>query len=299
MFRFCCSANIEANLVIGAECHYPKSAEQISALCSSKTSIDSLQRGYLPQERENYPKTQESHENVSSRYTLKYLTTVGSATKDSSRKSSEKSSFVSWIQNEDYQLLDILYDTSSRTSTASRSSDSYIPIPMTRILSHLYLGSYDDAIDEPQLKAKGITHIISLIGKKSAVDFVQTERFPMHDHGKSNLKVVLEKVFNFLELRHLDGKVVLIHCLSGQNRSATVVIALLMIGKKKTLHSAYKMVKSLRPVIQINKRYAKQLLALEREIFGKNTLPCDWMERGDIDNATDDVTYKCDNLDSI
>jgi len=299
MFRFCCSANIEANLLFGAEYQYYFSAEQISALRSSKTSIDSLLRGYLPQKKENCPEIPEPQENVSYRLSLKSPTTVSSATKDSSRKSSDKSSFMSWLQNEDYQLLDISYDDASslRNMTISRSSDNYIPIPMTRILSHLYLGSYDDAIDEPQLKAKGITHIISLIGKKSAVDFVQIEHIPMHDRGKSNLKVVLEKVSNFLELRTMDGKVVLIHCLSGQNRSATVVIALLMIGKKKTLYSAFKMVKSHRPVIHINERYAKQLLALEREIFGKNTLPCDWMERGEIDLAKGEVIYKYDNPD--
>jgi len=119
----------------------------------------------------------------------------------------------------------------------------------------------------------------------------------MHDHGKSNLKGVLEKISTFMKLGQKDRKVVLVHCLSGQNRSATVVVALLMMYKRMTLYNAYRMVKILRPIVWINKRYAKQLLELEKEIFGKNTLPSDWMER-DVDNGTGEVTYKYEKLNS-
>jgi len=305
MFRFCCSTNIEANLLIGAEYFYPRSPKQISARNSSETSIASLLHSYLSQDKEKPPEIAESHGNVSPRKFLKSPVTVSSATTKSSRKSSDKPLVISWLPKEDYwQELHISWENAASertvtTSTSSTTSDTYFPIAMTRILSHLYLGSYDDAINEPQLKAKRITHVISLIGKKSPVDFLQVKRIPMHDSGKSNLKKVMEKVSIFMKLAQQDGKGVLIHCLSGQNRSATVVIALLMIIKKKTLSSAYKTVKSLRPVVQINERYAKQLLALERERFGKNTLPCDWMERGEIDIATGEVTYKYENLNSI
>jgi len=62
-----------------------------------------------------------------------------------------------------------------------------------------------------------------------------------------------------------------------------------MINQKKTLYLAYEKVKSIRPIVQINEKYAKQLLALEEEIFGENSLPREWMERGEIDPVTTEL----------
>jgi len=178
-----------------------------------------------------------------------------------------------------------------RTSTGSSMSSTYDAVPMTKILPHLYLGSYDDAISERELQNNGITHILSLVGNNSPVDFVQHEIFPMHDRGRTDLKRVLEKVSRFVDSGQKDGNCILVHCLSGQNRSAVIVIALMM-KQKWTLYRAHQTVKSLRPIVQINEGYAKQLLTLEKEIFGENTLPCNWMERGEFDVARDEVTYK-------
>jgi protein-tyrosine phosphatase len=106
---------------------------------------------------------------------------------------------------------------------------------MTRILPHLYVGTYDDAMNEIELKAKRITHILSLTGNSSPVEFVQHENIPMHDRGKTALKGVIERVSKFMQLVQQEGNGVLIHCNMGQNRSATVVIALLMKNHNHTL----------------------------------------------------------------
>jgi len=189
--------------------------------------------------------------------------------------------------------IDFTPSSAQRTSTGFSMSSTYDAVPMTKILPHLYLGSYDDAIDELELQDKEITHILSLIGNKSPVDFVQHAIFPMHDRGRTDLKRVLEKVSQFVESGQKDDNCILVHCLSGQNRSAVLVIAL-MIKQKWTLYSAYNKVKGLRPIVQINEGYAKQLLTLENEIFGENTLPRNWMERGEFDVTRDEVTYKCE-----
>jgi len=217
-------------------------------------------------------------------------------------------SLLLWSADEDYmQNINVeppkkdkcfSYGTVPRESESLsiENSCSYFPVPMTKILPHLYLGSYDDAINENQLKAKRITHVLSLIGKQSSVDFVQHKHSPMHDYGITDLNEVLAKVSKFMKLGQLGGNNILVHCKSGQNRSATVVIAYLMVNTKRTLYRAHKMVKNLRPLIQINRRYAKQLLTLEKEIFGKNSLPRDWMELEVVDMSTGDVSYKYENL---
>jgi len=176
---------------------------------------------------------------------------------------------------------------------------TYTPVPMTKILPHMYIGSYENAMEDHVLKAKGITHILSLIGRNWPSDFFEHKNISMHDLGRTNLKGVLEKVSKFMELGQEDESNILVHCQSGQNRSATVVIAHLMMYHDYTLYTAHKRVKRLRPVVQINEGYAKQLLALEKEIFSKNSLPSDWMERKEVNIATGEVTYKHENMNSL
>ena len=58
----------------------------------------------------------------------------------------------------------------------------------------------------------------------------------------------------------------------GKSRSATIVIMYLMIAKKLTLRAAYEHVKSKRPIITPNPSYVRELLEIEREMFGSNSI---------------------------
>jgi len=71
-----------------------------------------------------------------------------------------------------------------------------------------------------------------------------------------------------------------------------------MRDQKKTLYRAHKYVKERRPMVQIHPAYAKQLLALEKEIFGQNSLPPDGMEQGSFDTTTGDIKFKYEHLNS-
>jgi len=198
-----------------------------------------------------------------------------------------------------------MYTPSGFMSTANTlwistpSYSSYVPTPMTKVLPHLYLGSYDNATNELELFRKNITHILSLIGSRNTVEIEHYKQVPMNDYGRTDLKEVLEKVTKFVKEGQQDGHNLLIHCQSGQNRSASVVIALQIINQKKTLYEAHKELKRIRPIVQINVEYAKQLIALEKEILGKSSLPPDWMEREKFDTKTGVVTYKYENLNTI
>jgi len=174
--------------------------------------------------------------------------------------------------------------------------DSFKPIPMTQVLPHLYIGSYDDTINEKNLRTNGITHILSLIGRTSSAEWLKHKIKPMNDYGKTDLKSVLKEVEEFMEQGQKDGNSLLVHCQSGQNRSATVVIAYLMMNCQKTLFLSHKELKDLRPIVQINVKYAKQLLELEKELFGENSLPANWMERGTIDEENGEIRYKYENM---
>lgn len=58
----------------------------------------------------------------------------------------------------------------------------------------------------------------------------------------------------------------------GKSRSATIVIYYMMVTKNMTLRDAYNHVKERRPIITPNPSYVKQLLEIELEMFGKNSI---------------------------
>jgi hypothetical protein len=175
------------------------------------------------------------------------------------------------------------------------ATPSYIPLPMTKVLSTLYIGTYDNATNEEELKWNGITHILGLIGNKSSVNWVNHKQYVMSDYGKTNIKDVLNEVFKFMEEGQKGNNRLLVHCLSGQNRSAVVIISFLMMKAKKTLYRAHRELKKVRPIVQVNVGYAKQLLELEKELFGECSLPPNWMER-QFDEIAEEVTYKYEDL---
>jgi len=309
-----CTENIERTTLLTKPCRrvpvvFSKRTDRVSTMSSSEDSrvseksLDCTTTEHLPAVSEEKTK-----EYGPSAISLNAEVTFKSSVNEQIRTCSVKSCVKSHVSNSVYRLNTLskfrvdegsVFDPSSthRTMTESCTSSIKAAVPMTKILPHLYLGSYDDAINEFELQKKGITHILSLVGNNSPIDFVKHEIFPMHDRGRTELKSVLKKVSRFVNLGQQDGNSVLVHCQSGQNRSAVLVIALMM-KEKKTLYRAHKTVKSLRPIIQINEGYAKQLLTLEKEIFGKNSLPFEWMERGEFNLSTGEVTYKYETVNS-
>jgi len=186
----------------------------------------------------------------------------------------------------------------SRQDSTYSATPSYAPFPMTKVLSNLWIGTFDDANNETELKSNGITHILSLVGHQSSFEWAKHKHCPMDDYGKTDLKAVLDEVSGFMELGQEGNNSLLVHCQSGQNRSAVIIISFLMIMHKKTLYRAHRELKKLRPIVQINVQYAHQLLKLEQELFnGVNSLPLNWMER-EFDESAGEILYKYENLDT-
>jgi len=176
--------------------------------------------------------------------------------------------------------------TPSDTSTMNTISDTN-----TEVTSQLILGSLDDAMNEAELRAKKVTHIISLIGHMHPISGIKQKQCPMNDYGQTDLKWVMTKLREFVEESQMQGNVLFVHCMSGQNRSATVMLAILMKYQGLTLYQAYKKVKNKRPIVQINERYGKQLMSMEQELFGRVTLPENWMQIDSVDMQSGRVTF--------
>lgn len=163
--------------------------------------------------------------------------------------------------------------------------------PLTEVTPKLFFGTFDDANDEGKLKGLGITHIISLIGPKHEIEGIKHEHKPMSDFGRTDLKQVITELWPFILESQQVGNKLFIHCQCGQNRSATVVLSILMKLMGEKLDVLYRMVKKKRPVIQISEKYAKQLSEMEIELFGETSVPRRWMSICSYDMVSGDVEF--------
>lgn len=62
---------------------------------------------------------------------------------------------------------------------------------------------------------------------------------------------------------------VLVHCLAGRARSATIVLVFLMVRMRLNLRQAYELTKNKKPDIRPNFGFWNQLIALEKEVERK------------------------------
>lgn len=74
----------------------------------------------------------------------------------------------------------------------------------------------------------------------------------------------------FLEECERGQSRVLVHCMSGKNRSAAVVTAFLMKSKGWRLSPSYQWVKDRRPQVQLTEASQSQLAEYEQKLFGPN-----------------------------
>lgn len=137
----------------------------------------------------------------------------------------------------------------------------------TEILpSFLYLGSYDNASRAELLKTQGIARILNTV---PACQNLYKNSFTYHCL-KDEQTLPFNEAVDFIEQCRKDKARVLVHCMSGQNRSPAIVIAYLMRHKGWRLSQSYQWVKDRRPSINLNSAVLQQLQDYEREIFGAN-----------------------------
>ncbi|KAL3700766.1 hypothetical protein R1sor_018788 [Riccia sorocarpa] len=139
----------------------------------------------------------------------------------------------------------------------------------TEILpTFLYLGSYDNASRAELLKAQGITRILNTV---PACQNLYKNSFSYYSL-KEDKTLPLDECVEYVEQSRRDNARILVHCMSGQNRSPAVVIAYLMRHKRWRLPESYQWVKERRPSINLTPAVAQQLQQYEIEVFGSSTV---------------------------
>ena len=100
---------------------------------------------------------------------------------------------------------------------------------MRQVLTRLYWGNFDDALNLDELKKVGITHIVNCAFEVDH-DYSKEELEPLKLNlvdGEPIPVDVLEKAIDFIVIGIARGKV-FVHCNAGVSRSATIVLAYLI-----------------------------------------------------------------------
>ncbi|XP_026863812.2 dual specificity protein phosphatase 8 isoform X1 [Electrophorus electricus] len=147
----------------------------------------------------------------------------------------------------------------------------------TRILPHLYLGSQKDVLNKELMIQNGITYVLNASNTCPKPDFISENHFlriPVNDSYCEKLLPWLEKTNEFIDKAKVSNCRVIVHCLAGISRSATIAIAYIMKTMGLSSDDAYRFVKDRRPSISPNFNFLGQLLEFEKDLSLKTPLTC-------------------------
>jgi len=91
--------------------------------------------------------------------------------------------------------------------------------------------------------------------------------------GQDNLGLIERGADAVAEALASEGGNILVHCVAGVSRSASVVIAFLVKHRGKSLLEASLAVKEARPVVYPNWGFWRALRELEKRVRGENSIP--------------------------
>ncbi|KAM9772286.1 dual specificity protein phosphatase 16 isoform X2 [Syngnathus typhle] len=156
------------------------------------------------------------------------------------------------------------------TAVAARPSSPPAATPgPTRILPHLYLGCQGDVLNKEAMQRDAIAYVLNASNTCPKPDFIADSRFlrvPVDDGFCDKILPWLDASLDFIEKAEASDARVLVHCLAGISRSATIAIAYIMKRMDMSLDEAYRFVKEKRPSISPNFNFLGQLLDFEKKI---------------------------------
>ncbi|GFY38542.1 dual specificity protein phosphatase 22-B [Trichonephila inaurata madagascariensis] len=139
---------------------------------------------------------------------------------------------------------------------------------MNKVLPGLYLGSFRDGKDSEQLRENEITHIVSI--HDTAKEVVEDKTYlciRVPDSPEENLSKYFSKCNDFIHQARMNGGNVLVHCLAGVSRSATIAAAYIMSVTTLTCKDALKVVRGARNIANPNYGFHSQLREYESYIL--------------------------------
>jgi protein-tyrosine phosphatase len=144
---------------------------------------------------------------------------------------------------------------------------------MSQILSNIYLGGYDKAVDKAWLKRNKITHILNCTREHPNYfpkDFLYM-KLNLRDSIDQSIYEALEPSYGFIKRGTERGKRVYIHCHAGVSRSSSMLIYYLMKSRKTNYVDALTLVRDKRNIVRPNMSFSRQLVSVSpqsKDVFG-------------------------------
>ncbi len=128
------------------------------------------------------------------------------------------------------------------------------------IIDNIYLGSQKSGVDLHQLSELNIKYVL-IVGKgmKETFDQISYKSIEIDDSLEQDLSNYIQEVLDFIAESQRNNSNVLVHCVSGISRSASIVIAYIMKQHQMNYDQAFSYVKRKRPTIRPNSNFIEQL----------------------------------------
>lgn len=137
---------------------------------------------------------------------------------------------------------------------------------ITKVTDNLFISDIATAFNKEELKNLGITHVLStVLGLEPAFpDDFDYKNIYLRDIPDENIDKHFDECTDYIDKSIEAGGKVLVHCIKGVSRSATIIIAYLMNKKGLSFDEAFKIVKNERKCANPNKGYVNQLNKYDR-----------------------------------
>jgi hypothetical protein len=157
---------------------------------------------------------------------------------------------------------------------------------MYKVTPYLYISDYRSASDVWQLETNKITHIVNLTAEYPNV-FPHSYTYlhiPARDALHERLGSHFNRIATFVTEARTTGDdrdddrsggggggggVTAIHCAEGISRSATAVLAVLMLKERLRLGEAMRLLRAVKPDVEPNRAFLGELRGLEKRLFGQ------------------------------
>lgn len=155
-------------------------------------------------------------------------------------------------------LCDVCYRTNIEHLNSFNDRLEYEPSDY--IIDNIYLGSQKSAVDKNKLIELNIRYVL-IVGKGMKGNFndIHYKTIEIDDSLEENLINYLQGALNFIDESQKNNSNILIHCVSGISRSASIVIAYMMKKYQINYEQAFSHVKTRRKIIRPNSNFIDQL----------------------------------------
>ena len=136
----------------------------------------------------------------------------------------------------------------------------------------MYLGSINSVYDIDRLKELGITHIISVIAGFTppyTEDFNYLVLNAM-DTTNTDLSKHFDYTNSFIDEAFNSGSKILIHCMAGRSRSATILAAYIIHKFGIDYENTIRSIKSKRCIVEPNSYFVEQLNEYYKNLYTKD-----------------------------